>query len=435
MSPRLPPDASLPHPERFLATDSCVQCGLCLPHCPTYLQSRQEPDSPRGRISLIQALARGAIKADARVIEHLDGCLVCRACEDMCPSRVPYASLIDAVRSELAGNTRPAGPQPLESRVLRQFTRSRKLRRLVYAALRFWQDSGVDRWGTQFADALPAGLGRLHSLMPKLQKTPLIDMDAQTGMDSSFDEDTDKPTVQLFTGCAGEVFDRATLLSAHTVLMYLGYRVVVPEAQTCCGALPLHAGDETSAQALAQTNLAAFTPTLPILSTASGCGATLKDMVSWHGNAAAPLAHATQDICSFLLTADWSGIAWPKTDLRVAVHTPCSLRRVLHADSDVLALLARIPGVNTYEIARNDQCCGAAGRYMLDHPEMADTLVADKVADIARTAPDCVVSTNIGCSLHLQAALRRAGHEVEVVHPVTLIARLLPPLATTNDVA
>lgn len=434
MSTRPPATAhSLTHPERFTATDSCVQCGLCLPHCPTYLQSRQEADSPRGRISLIQALARGEIQANTRVIEHLDGCLVCRACEDMCPSRVPYASLIDAVRSELAAHTRQTRPQPLESAALGQFTRSRKFRRLLHAALRFWQSSGIDRWGTRLAGALPADLGRLHSLMPRLQKTPLVDMNGATHTDTPLDND--KPTVQLFTGCASEVFDRGTLLSAHKVLTHLGYRVVVPEAQTCCGALPLHAGDEPAAHALAQANIAAFTPNHPILSTASGCGATLKDMVRWHGDVAAPLVHATQEISSFLLTADWSGVAWPKTDLRIAVHTPCSLRRVLHADRDVLTLLTRIPGLDTHEIARNDQCCGAAGRYMLDHPVMADTLVADKVADIARTAPDFVVSTNIGCSLHLQAALRRAGHEVEVIHPVTLIARLLPPLATTNGVA
>ncbi|WP_197495797.1 (Fe-S)-binding protein [Acidihalobacter yilgarnensis] len=421
------------HPERFAATDSCVQCGLCLPHCPTYLQTRQEGDSPRGRVSLIQALARGDLPADARLTEHLESCLVCRACEDMCPSRVPYASLLDAARAELLDRGARPPVRPLESWLLRQFTHSRRFRYLMRVCLRAWRHGGPWRLSRFTGIDRLMGAGRLHSLLPPMQKTTLVETDNPPNQDP--DQSENAGEVQLFTGCASEVFDQETLISARQVLTRLGYRVHIPVAQTCCGALHLHAGDEAGAQTLARENQAAFRTDLPILSTASGCGATLKDSTAWCGEDSREMANATEDICAFLQRADWSRASLLPTTLRVAVHTPCSLKRVMHSDDAVTQTLARLPGIELLEVAHNGRCCGAAGRYMIDHPEMADALVADKVADLAKMAPDILVSSNVGCALHIRAALQRAGLSIEVVHPVNLIARRLAPLAASRPVA
>ncbi|OBS08066.1 (Fe-S)-binding protein [Acidihalobacter prosperus] len=422
------------NPERFAATDSCVQCGLCLPHCPTYLQTRDEGDSPRGRIALIQAMARGELAADARMVAHLDGCLTCRACEAMCPSHVPYASLLDAARSELAARGDAPKTRPLEAWLLQRFTHSRGFRNIAHGLLRAWQLGGAGRLRGLSGNGRLAGAGRLHSLLPPMQKTTLLEMDQSSPDDAPGDAD-----VQLFTGCAGELFDRQTLAAAKQVLERLGYRVRIPAAQTCCGALHLHAGDAAAARALQRANQAAFRDDLPILTTASGCGATLQDAVSWYGEDARGMARATEDISGFLLRADWSGIAYTDDPLRVALHTPCSLKHAMHGEAAVHALLARLPGVELIELTHEGRCCGAAGRHMIDHPKMADALADERISELTSQPPDLLVSSNIGCALHLRAALRRADVTVDIVHPVSLIARRIAgpdaPLAASGSVA
>lgn len=415
------------HPERFAATDSCVMCGLCLPHCPTFVETRHEAESPRGRIALIQALARGELVADPHLVSHLNSCLVCRACEDMCPSRVPYARLIEAARAELfARNPRQA--MPLTSWFMRRFTRSRNFRRLVYTGLNLWQRCAGRHIPTPMDGQHLKGLRRLHSFIPSLQKTPLI------GMENHF-SGTDTKVVQLFTGCAGEVFARETLANARAILERLGFHVYVPHGQTCCGALPLHAGNESGARLLIRQNIQAFRPDLPIISIASGCTATLKDAGSWYGSDAAALSRVSEDICSFLARMGGPSLPLRRASLRIAVHTPCTLQHVLHADSSVSQLLACIPGVELFELTSNNHCCGAAGRYMFDNPTMADTLVSDKISALHDKKPDLLISSNIGCTLHIQAAMRRAGLSLEVLHPVDLLARQLLPLAASKPVA
>lgn len=418
--------------DRFAATDTCVQCGLCLPHCPTYRVTHEESDSPRGRISLIQAMARGDLAADEALVGHLDTCLVCRACEDMCPSRVPYESLINAARAELAQRN-ALNETPIKSWLLDRFTHSRSLRQFLFLSLNVWQAATPSK-RPQTASSIPReGKRRLHDLLPPMQKTPLIDFDNPPPQ--AHDLPTGSKQVQLFTGCAGEVFDRETLASCKQVLNYLGYQVYTPKGQTCCGALHLHAGAESSAKALCQTNLNSFRDDLPILTSASGCGAVLKEAENWYGENAKKMANATEEICAFLQKTDWPDKPLDRLAAKVAIHTPCSLKRVFHEDDAVADLLSRIPGINLNEVIQNDRCCGGAGRYMIDHPQMAEALVSPKIQALAETAPDILVSANIGCALHIRAALRRAGVDIEVIHPVTLLARQLPKLAVPKTLA
>jgi len=398
----------LPNP-KLAATDRCVMCGMCLPHCPTYGKTRNEADSPRGRIALMQGLNSGRLAVDEHLLAHLDGCLACRACESVCPSGVPYGELIDAVREEL-NDARPAGAG---ARLGQEFIDSRRLRRVTTKALRFYQASGLQRLARASGVLRATGLARAEALLPRIDTA---DLQARG----------EGPTVALFTGCASEVFDRRTLADTLTVLAALGYRVEIPAAQACCGAIDRHAGRSSRADDLMQRNLAAFdAPYQAIIGTASGCTAQLAEYDRAGDDERGPsFAGRVVDVSRFLAQA----LAGRELNLaplqaRVAIHAPCSLTHVLKAAAWPRRLLEHIPGLELLDLPDNARCCGAAGSYMLTQPDMADQLREDKLAHLRNLRPDILVTSNIGCALHLRAGLEAEGMEIEVLHPVSLVAR------------
>ncbi len=387
-------------------------CGLCLPHCPTYRKTGSEAESPRGRISLIQAMNSGRLEIDTTLRGHLDNCLLCRACENVCPSGVAFGSLMDDARSAL-------GPNPLakEQRIpLQDIAIDKKRQRSEANKLWLSDRTGLRAIGRGLGVTRALGLERFEQLAPSIDRPH----DWQAYYPARGETRGD---VALFTGCFGDMFDQATLDAAIQVLNAYGYGVHVPTTQTCCGALHEHSGQHSQAQQLAQQNLAAFGALNieAVISCASGCGSQLSEYPQKAGGAL-----AVEDISQFLNRIDWpASQSLRPLNKTVAVHEPCSLRNVLKQTAPVYALLARIPGLNVTPLAGNEFCCGAAGSYMIDHPEMADSLRADKVAAVRQTAPDLLVSSNIGCALHIAAGLRQDKQRIEVIHPVRLLAQQL----------
>ncbi|MEQ6342855.1 MAG: (Fe-S)-binding protein [Gammaproteobacteria bacterium] len=398
-------------------TDLCVKCGLCLPHCPTYTKTRNEGESPRGRIALIEGLAGGRLALTPRLEAHLASCLTCRACEDVCPSGVRYGTIIDAgralIKSQREQSTREAAMYGLIAR--------KPLLRFAARLLRFYQRSGLQRLARVSGLARLAGAGRLDALLPPLPPAP-------AWQDYYPPRGEKRGTVALFTGCVAEVMDTATLGAAIRLLTTCGYGVHVPRTQVCCGALHLHNGQPAQARQLAEKNLAAFAALKvdAVISAASGCGAQLAeyDQLIPDDQRTQSFAHSVQDISQFLTDITWPGdVTFSPLLKRVAVHDPCSLRHVLHQQIPPYTLLRNIPGIELIPLPGNTQCCGAAGAYMITQPVLADSLRNDKLEALKAAGAEILVSSNLGCALHLAAGLRAAGKDVEVIHPVTLLAR------------
>lgn len=384
----------------------CVACGLCLPSCPTYRKTESEADSPRGRVMLMRALFDGSLPAEPGLVTHLDRCLACRTCEAVCPSGVKYGELIDAGRAELArGGHRPRG---------------------------------AARW-------LPA----------LLSSPPLLGLNARLRFRACYPAQGERRgAVALFLGCASQLADAETLRASIYLLTRLGYEVRVPRGQGCCGAMHQHGGDPARAETLARQNITAFDPlsldgrgmgrgcaatdtapkspapdpahpgrgeSLPILFSASGCGASLVEY-GRHGEAGEAFARRATDIVSFLVQASgWDGLDIAPLAETIAVHEPCSARNVLRNAADVYRLLECIPGAHIQPLPGNDQCCGAAGLYFLSQPQLARALLADKVQAVRAQSPRLVVSTNYGCARWLASGLGEL--ERRIVHPVVLLAR------------
>jgi glycolate oxidase iron-sulfur subunit len=400
--PQPPPNSAAPESREARLcglTDRCVRCGLCLPHCPTYGLSRNEGDSPRGRIALIQGLAADDLEPTPRLLEHVDTCLGCRACESVCPAGVAFGRIMDEGRALVRDRKPDFGMSP----VARLFVRPRGLglaRRLFAMARR----AGLVRLGKR----LPGRLGNLAALLGP-DARPYASKGRRTPAAGPED-------VFLFTGCVQSVVDGQTLGDAQTVLEAAGYRVRVPAGQGCCGALPGHGGDPRWAAALATANRHAFGDGRePVVSLATGCSATLlEDPDAGFSGRIRPV--------EALLRPRLDRLNLGPLDGRALIHQPCTQRHTNGGFADTLALLRAIPGLQVEAMPENDRCCGAAGDHLVRHYDQAAALVAPKVRALQACGADFAVTSNIGCALHLG---RATGHSPPVLHPVSLLARSL----------
>ncbi len=391
--------------------DQCVKCGLCLPTCPTYAVARTEAESPRGRIAFAQALANGRLDATASLVEHLDQCLACMSCERVCPSQVRYGELLVATRATLRKSAplRPrsglfesivahprllrAGLQFANLPLVRQVLQSRAMRSLLR----------------------PLRLDRALRELPRLP-APLRDVRPRSA------ETPSRGRVGLFCGCIAAGVDRDAHAGATRLLQALGYDVVLPRAQGCCGALSLHAGDIKRAKRLAATTRQAFIDNEvdTVLVSASGCFGTLRDQVFNDPSM------RVCDIHAFLVSDERIGaLVFRPLARRVALHTPCTQANVVRSGDTVARLLARIPQLDIAALPTAPGCCGAAGDYFLRHADIADTLRALKLDQGMSLKPDLLVTSNVGCRIFLDNGLRQRGESMPVVHPIALLAEQL----------
>ncbi len=389
--------------------DICVKCGLCLPSCPTYNKTQNENESPRGRIALIQAWAGGHLEDSNAVRTHIDNCLLCRECERVCPAVVPYSRLIDNFRGQFYEENQPS----LAFSILKKVAQDKTAQQLTQSSLKLYQGTGLQKIARALKLPKLFHLDKMERLLTHYAKAePLADYYLTT-IDC-------KGTVGLFVGCMGSLLDNETVHAAIQVLIAAGFNVSIPTAQSCCGALALHSGDNVTAKRLANINSQAFATQdlTAIVTIASGCGSQLQEYSNTE------FANKIMDISQFLMQSDVNLSEQLKPlAATVCLHTPCSLKNVMRAEKGAEQLLQQIPDLTINKLPKTIVCCGSAGSYMLEHSEMAETLLADVLNAAMSTQAQYLVSSNIGCALHIAAGLQERGIEMEVLHPVVLIAR------------
>jgi len=398
----------------------CVHCGLCAEACPTYIVTRCEMDSPRGRIYLMKSLAEGRIELDDDAARHLDLCLGCRGCETACPSGVHYGRLIEGARAFVERDHRRGLLDRLKrGAVSAIFPYPNRLQTLL-APLKL-----VDRLRLR-----PA----LRAIMPRairdwLDLLPPLEANARPlASGARIAPRADAPTVVVHHGCVAQVLANSENLNTEHLLAAAGYRVVQIEPTSCCGALDLHSGNAARARNFARTNVRALknSGADAIVSAASGCsvaiaeyGELLKDEPEIAEDARA-VSSRVRDLSSLLLEAPAS----PKREFRcrVTYHDACHLAHGLGVREAPRKLLASIPGVEIVEMPESDLCCGSAGSYNLTEPTMARELARRKADNIVATKADYVVLANPGCEFQIAAELRRRGSEIKVVHLADFLA-------------
>jgi len=407
--------------------DQCVKCGMCSTQCPTYRIDPNENESPRGRISLMQGLANGQIPTSAKLQQHLDHCLGCRTCENICPSGVSYGALLDLSRAQLKQSTGNGLSSKAYDCLYKVMSFKRPIIRHLAKLLRFYQRSGLQKILRRTIILKGLGLARLDGLLPNIASQPHWQSFYPTS-------NKHRGNVAIFTGCVSDFFDKKTISHAISLLNKLGYHVHIPTDQVCCGALTLHNGHPSIAKQCAQQNLTSFKAldVQAVLYMATGCGATLQEYEQQctendqQNSNTAEFTHKVQEICDFLLTeASISSSTFKPLDKNVSLHTPCTLRNVIKKPQSVKQLLQFIPKLKITNQNTDHICCGASGTHILLQAQLADQLGDHMIKELTDPAPDLLVTTNIGCALHLGARTQARGLNLPVIHPVAIIDKQL----------
>lgn len=419
--------------DRFINEDkslACIHCGLCLGSCPTYLETGNENDSPRGRIYLMRAVQEGRLPLGDTLVRHIDLCLGCRACEAVCPSGVQYGDLLEHTRDFIEKNHTRSSFQTF-------------LRRFVIEQIFPFP------WRMKLA-LLPArvvkGLG-LEWLMPKFARDALAlipsDISEVVLPEISSTNVTKRGSVGFVSGCVMSVMFGKTNASSVSLLNDAGYDVCTPLEQGCCGALYSHGGNLEQARACARHNIEVFEKQKldAIVINAAGCGSTLKeyghllhDDPAW-AKRGQEFSAKVKDLTEFLVEKGGAGTSniEPRTsnvEQAVTYHDACHLAHPQHITKSPRILVQSVAGGRFTELPESDVCCGSAGSYNLTEPEMAERLQRRKVENILKTGAKVVVTTNPGCMLQIRAGLQKAGAgHIRVVH----IADYLTETGKTSD--
>lgn len=385
--------------ERLAAlADQCVQCGLCLPVCPTYALDANEAESPRGRIAIAAALARGLTPIDDELRAPLDHCLGCLSCERVCPAQVRFGELLVETRALL-------GPALRRPRVLLALARRPRWLRIAHRVAGWIR---LSRWQPHLSRWLPR-----HSPWRAALTMAVVPRPPAPGFAKTRSIPT-RARVALFVGCVASVEDAAAQQAAISLLEAAGHPVTRLPA-FCCGALDAHGGQaHAAAQAMQRVRDAWQRSGASLLVTVTpGCIGQLR--------AALP-GVAVSD--PYALLAGHAGrLQFHPLTWRVALHLACTQVNVARSDDALVSLLRCIPGLEILSLPA--RCCGAAGSHMLEFPQRAALLRSPTLDAVDALAPQVLLSSNIGCRLHLAAGLAEQGKAMPTLHPLVLLAQQL----------
>jgi glycolate oxidase iron-sulfur subunit len=390
----------------------CIRCGFCLESCPTFTETGEETESPRGRIYLVRSAEAGLLDWKRDVAPHLDLCLGCRACETACPSGVEYGSILESARARLE----EVRKQPAIRGLLKGITTPWLLRYQLFLG-RLWPGRRIPRFvGRRFSKQKPEAdrpRAQEPSAWPALDESKLPPV---------------KGEVYLLEGCAMRVLYPRVHAATRRLLRRVGYAVREVD-QGCCGALHAHQGFAEEAREKADSLARALPENLPLVVDSAGCGSFLKE------HAPESLRGRVVDISEFLfregLVAVLAGSGargFGGSGMRVTYHDACHLRHGQKVFEEPRALLRAVPELSLIELEEADTCCGSAGIYNLTEPAMARRLLERKMAHIESTGAEVVVLGNPGCHAWIAQGAREHGKRVRVLHTAEVLESALSEL-------
>ena len=418
------PNADAPSPDLL---QRCVHCGFCLPTCPTYAVLGVEMDSPRGRIRLMETVWQGRVDVKSDPFErHMYGCLDCRACETACPSGVEFGKLMEGARSQIEA----ARPRSATERLVRMIAfRFLLPRPAVLGSFAHFSVLSKRLGAAAVLRTIGSRIGVARRLARLLDLVP--DRASSRALPATYAaRGARRGSVAIFTGCVMRAAFADTNAATARVLARNGYEVIVPESQTCCGALHAHAGERVEARVLARRNITSLEglEVDAFIVNAAGCGAALKeygwllkDDPAW-SQRATRFASRVKDASEFLAGAGLSAAPGPLR-VRVAYDDPCHLLHGQRIKDQPRAMLAAIPELSVLPLSEADWCCGSAGTYNVTQPELSAKLLERKVGHITSTGAQIVVTANPGCQMQIAAGLRAARAPITVVHLMDLLDR------------
>jgi glycolate oxidase iron-sulfur subunit len=413
-------------PERFIDYNkslACIHCGLCLSSCPTYLETGNENDSPRGRIYLMRAVQDGRLPLGDTAVKHIDLCLGCRACEAVCPSGVQYGDLLEHTRDHIEKHYQRSTFQTFLRRVAIEkifpFPWRMKLALLPAKIITALHAEGL----------LPKFAREALSLIPKDASEVKLPLVSPTAADQK------RGRAGFISGCVMSVMFGKTNAASVRLLNRAGYEVVTPPEQGCCGALYAHSGQLELARQCARHNIEVFErhDLSSIVINAAGCGSTLKeyghllkDDPKW-AERARQFSTKVKDLTESLAqtgTCGQSAACNQASNAKVTYHDACHLAHPQRITKQPRELVRALVDGNFVELPESDVCCGSAGSYNLTEPAMAERLQKRKIDNILKTGAKVVVTTNPGCLLQIRAGLKKAGADhVEALHIADFLDR------------
>ena len=405
--------------------DKCVHCGLCLNACPTYRELGIELDSPRGRIYQMNAVVNGAPITDA-YIEHLDCCLACRGCETACPSGVPYGRMIEAARAQIeASRKKSFAAHAIKKFIFENVIQSRVGLQVAGNALFAYQASGLQRLVRTTGLLKPFGrLAQIEALTPRAERPFFFSEVGKTFPPIG----ERRYRVAFLAGCIANVAFARLNEATVRVLQRNGCEVVLPGAQSCCGALHVHSGLHTEAEALARRNIDAVMGGNfdAVITNAAGCGSTLKEYDellkhdSEYLDKARKFKTRMKDVTEFLASIELNRDMGP-LDIVATYQDSCHLAHGQKTKAAPRKLLKAIPGLTFREMPMADLCCGSAGIYNIVQNRMAMQILQHKMSSMAATKASLIVTANPGCMLQLAAGARLYGNGQRVAHVVEVL--------------
>ncbi|ACJ34389.1 (Fe-S)-binding protein [Anoxybacillus flavithermus] len=418
---------------------NCMRCGFCLPTCPTYIESGfQESHSPRGRIALMKAVVDGLIELDEDVERSLQLCLGCRACEPVCPSGVRYGHLLEEARDIIAQHkTYSPIVRFIRHLVFKQLFPHPKRMRMLTALIGVYQRSGLQALVRKLGllRLLPNHLAMMENVLPNVPTWKQMN-ERPTHVEAL---PMRKQRVAFFRGCLMDTMFMDINDATMKLLRLVGCDIVIPEAQTCCGALHGHSGEKADAKTLAKRNIEAF-ETLDvdyIITNAGGCGAflieydhLLKDDPVWADRAKAFVAKI-KDVSVILVELGFHKQGWRLPNQTVTYQDSCHLRNVMKTAKEPRLLLQSIAGVEFREMKDADRCCGSAGIYNIIEPDMSMQVLDYKMEQVKQTKATTIVTANPGCLLQMKLGIEREG--LTNVRAVHLVELLVEAVEATNE--